>query len=877
MKGLSWGTIGLAAMVLACLPAPSSAQAPAARASDGQLGAEAAGRTVLRALVEDELGGTLVGAKVTLLDTGNRQVRDGATDDEGRVAFEGLTPGEYTLRVEATGFRTLEQRVTIGKDPLKPLRLQLKIDLVDQVTVEETQDVVLPPVAMDQNADTVAIDDNLVRGLPMPVSGQGLMTFLSDFLSPSAGSPSIYVDGQEVSSLSLPRASIDGIVVNKNPYSPEYQQPGKARIEVVGEDGSSSHHHGNATIAFADSALNARPALSPAMPDTQERVYELGFASPLPSRRGAYRFDVLHAQERSIGIVNAQTLSGPFAASVPERQSEIYATARLDVESSDTQTLRVRYDFNQEVERNKDISGLRLPELGLNSDSTEHELRFQSNTIFSTSLVNDLRISVEHGREEVGQQPTGPLLVVRGAFSGGVNQTSRSTRSRQLKVQSVGTYLRGAHTLRFGGRFSPQLVTTSDAINFGGTFEFSSLDLFAARRPFVFRVNQGATDLRYWLHETELYLQDEIKVRPGVTLMLGARYDWASSLDDRNNVAPRVAFAFAPANQKTVVRGGVGMFYDSLPEDALRSVLLFDGTRARELVITNPSYPDPFFTGETRTALPSLFRFAPDLDTPYLAQATISLEREVARETWLTLEYAYLRGENLFRVRNANAPLPQTGVRPDSSVLNVTQIESNGRLEGSEVYVTYRKQAGAFEGTAIYTYSRSFNNTFGAKSGGDLSFGFPADNYDLGPEWGRADYDVRHRLNLAGILELPRMSQIGIVMRTNSGPPFDITTGFDNNGDTEASDRPAGIRRNTGQGPGFAQLDLRFTKLFQTARPLSYAMADPGELQLNIDVINVLNRTNYRDVVGISSSPLFGRPTSASQPRSIQISIGYQF
>jgi hypothetical protein len=306
-------------------------------------------------------------------------------------------------------------------------------------------------------------------------------------------------------------------------------------------------------------------------------------------------------------------------------------------------------------------------------------------------------------------------------------------------------------------------------------------------------------------------------------------------------------------------------------------VLLYDGARAREVVITNPLYPDPFSASQTRTSLPSLFRFAPDLVAPYLAQATISIEREVSSETFLTLEYAHLRGENLFRARNANAPLSATGLRPDPTVLNVTQIESNGRLEGNELYVTYRKQAGAFEGTALYSYSRIFNNTFGAKSGDDLALVFPADNYNLGPEWGRADYDIRHRLNLAGILELPRMYQVGIVMRVNSGLPYDVTTGFDDNGDTEASDRPLGTRRNTGQGPGFAQLDLRFTKLFTTGRPLNCPMCDPGELQFNVDVINALNRTNYRDVVGVSSSPLFGMATGVRQPRTVQISIGYGF
>src|SRR5438309_444769 len=82
----------------------------------------------------------------------------------------------------------------------------------------------------------------------------------------------------------------------------------------------------------------------------------------------------------------------------------------------------------------------------------------------------------------------------------------------------------------------------------------------------------------------------------------------------------------------------------------------------------------------------------------------------------------------------------------------------------------------------------------------------PADNYDLRGEFGRADYDRRHRLNSAGIVKLPHGWKLGTILTLSSGAPFNITTGTDDNHDTVANDRPPGVPRNAGQGPGLANL-----------------------------------------------------------------------
>src|SRR5262249_38379637 len=156
-----------------------------------------------------------------------------------------------------------------------------------------------------------------------------------------------------------------------------------------------------------------------------------------------------------------------------------------------------------------------------------------------------------------------------------------------------------------------------------------------------------------------------------------------------------------------------------------------------------------------------------------------------------------LRGYNMFRAQNPNTPLPGTGVRPDSNLFNVTRVESTGTATGDELTFTLRTRVvKVLRSSVVYTYAHASNNTKGPTF-------LPADPYNLGAEMGRADLDIRHKLNMASVLTLPHEVQIGAVMVVKSGPPFDIISGIDTNSDGIFNDRPPGVTRNTGQAPGY--------------------------------------------------------------------------
>src|SRR5262249_40427174 len=148
-----------------------------------------------------------------------------------------------------------------------------------------------------------------------------------------------------------------------------------------------------------------------------------------------------------------------------------------------------------------------------------------------------------------------------------------------------------------------------------------------------------------------------------------------------------------------------------------------------------------------------------------------------------------------------NAPLPATGLRPAANFGNIDQIESSAQLRSHAIVATFNGKVGKFfKPYAQYLFSKGTNDTSG-------TFSLPANNYDLRPEIGPADFDRRHRFNLMGVMKLSQGFQFGMVLSLASGAPFDISTGMDDNGDSVANDRPFGTTRNTGRGPGMMQLD----------------------------------------------------------------------
>lgn len=240
----------------------------------------------------------------------------------------------------------------------------------------------------------------------------------------------------------------------------------------------------------------------------------------------------------------------------------------------------------------------------------------------------------------------------------------------------------------------------------------------------------------------------------------------------------------------------------------------------------------------------------------------------------LSVNYYGTRGMNLFRSRDVNAP-PLYRARPNPQYV-WRQIESSADLKSNSLEVALRGNVTRyFAGMIQYTLAKAYNNTGGnSLAGARVSLNsFPANGYDLSGEWARADYDQRHRFNLLGTVTPGRYFKLGVGSGLYSGMPYTIMTGRDDNHDSLANDRPTGVPRNSVHGPGYADLDLRWSRDFFFVP----SKRDKGPTAtLGLDVFNVLNHVNYSGYVGVLSSPFFGKPVSALPTRRLQASLRFR-
>jgi hypothetical protein len=322
---------------------------------------------------------------------------------------------------------------------------------------------------------------------------------------------------------------------------------------------------------------------------------------------------------------------------------------------------------------------------------------------------------------------------------------------------------------------------------------------------------------------------------------------------------------------------------------------------------------------------PLIMRFSTGtrLDTPYTVQFNIGLDRGIGQHGAFHANVVRTRGYHLPLMKDLN---PISGLIPvgvecnagnidpeiepyeglpchlgDTTTGSIAAIVSEGRSWYTGVDLSWRWQREGSWFSSSYTWSRAEDMGFDPLKGG---IALPPDPLNLAGERGRADGDRRHRLVISGDSALPWMGlRASGVLQISSGIPFNVTTGSDDNVDGILSDRPAGVKRNSGEQtplaaineqrekfnedinfkpewvldpisslnePGFIQVDLRLYKpfLFADGR---------GKGQFFFQVFNLLNRENVGLIEGRVTSRKFGSrsrwPVLRAPSRSASASV----
>lgn len=826
----------------------------------------------LSGTVFDPGGEALREAKIILRHSANSAEQTKNTDQKGQFRFTRLAGGEYEIEVQKEGFKTTVTKIRVGVAASAPLRIVLPLaEVREEVAVAAQPDQV--STNSDENLNVVKLNQADLKNLP--VLGNDVLGGLVNLLdagSLGSGGATVIIDGMEKPLSKMPASRIQEVRINQNPFSAEFARPGRGRIEVITKAGS-PEYHGEFNFIFRDSHLDARNAFAQVRPPEQRRIYEGTFSGPIgDGKKTSFLFGVEREEEDLQSVVFASTPSGVVSQNVTFPGRETDFTFRVNHQAGENDTLSFRYEYSFGSVMNDGVGGFNLPEVANTASEREQEFFFTWRRIISPKLINEFALNIDSERGLTrGTQLGVPQLIVLDAFTGGSSQVDRRESEVQIQLNEIVSWSSGKHFVR-GGLNIPNITrqAMTDRTNFGGTFSFSTLEDFLNNRPFLFSVNQGDGRLVFWRKEFGLFVQDNILLRPNLSLAVGLRYDRQNYLADRNNFAPRLSFAYAPGKQrKTVIRAGSGIFYDRTGNGPISDSLLFDGQRLRQVFLSDPGYPDPFSNGGTLAGEPpSIVRFAADLRSPYTVQSNLGVERQLTKSLTATATYINTRGVKLFRSRNINAPLAPGAPLPDPAIGVLRQVESSALANSNALELSLRgKLSRYFNGTVQYTLGRARNNASGINA-------LPANNYDLTTEWSRAEFDERHRFNLIGNVEAGDWFNLGLRLTLTSGRPYNLTTGRDDNQDTVANDRPAGVRRNSLQGPGAAIFDLRWSKEFELKKAKNGA--EPT-ITIGVDAFNVLNRTNFAGFVGNLSSPFFSLPVAARPARRIQLSFNFSF
>lgn len=843
---------------------------------------------------------------------------DTTTDGSGVFAVT-LPPGAYSLTVHARGFRELTRDAEIEAAGHYNLNLRLSIDVAAEV-------VSVNPFA--GNADrTNSIN---FSGDQLQVLSDDPAVLQQELIAMAGGgagmlAPQFYVDGFSNGRIP-PKSAIRAIHINNDPYSAVYDRPGFGRVEIETQAGG-NQLHGMFDFGGTDDAFNSVNPINVGSPFTtpQQPYHQLLYRGNLSGpilKKTSYFLAGNTSDLQNNAIVNTVNPLSPdslLSQAVPNPVRDDDYSLRLDHQFSASNQMNGRYEIDRTHQTNAGVGLLVLPSEGYTNNSITQTLQLDDNEIVNPRIVNDVRF--QYVRTRLSQEPnsTSPTILVEGSFSAGGSPT-QATRDNQdqYEFQDNLSIDRGSHFIRAGGRYRLFRDGNSSSAGFNGQYVFPDVTSYEAGTPTQFSLTTGQQGAVVSTGDLGVYAEDDWKLSRVFTLSYGLRYETQSAVPDHNDPAPRAGFAWAISRKAAKIpiitlRGGAGLFYQRLTAADLLPSVRQNGINQVAYFVQNPNfYPTIPPTALLTTTQPTIYRVDPDLKTSRNFLASITVERMIGRIGSITANFLEADGRHAYLLRNANAPLPSSGIRPLGGTQNIYQDTAEGTGHQQTFFTNLnlspRRWLNFF---AFYVAGIGHSDANGTSS-------FVSNSYDIRQDYGRDSSDTRQQIFAGGSLNLPYGIAMNPFVSARSGRPFDITTGTDLNGDTIYNDRPAFatdlsrpsvvrtaygnfdtdplpsqtmIPYNYGHGPALAWVDLQISEgLHVGPRPAAKTAAQatgaragagparrperPWMLTFSVEAQNLFNHTNPGQPVGAISAQnvggnlvpgkLFGQPLSVA-------------
>ncbi len=921
--------------------------------------------------VTDATGAVIRDAQVTATRLATNQTRVIRSDRDGRFRVPFLPVGQYAVTATASGFSDARRQVQLTVGSAFDVSFTLAVGATSTAVdvrgaapiVEENRSQIAGTVSENESTNLPFNGRNyldlalLVPGVS-PTNTASVQTFAET--SPVIGqgysinSQRNFSNGFVVDGLS---ANDDAAGLAGNSYGldviREFQvvtSGGQAEFgralggyfNIITKNGSNDLH-GDLYGFLRNQRLNANNALSRGKLPLTQGQYGGSLSGPVQRDR---TFAYANFEQRRLNTDGIITITPANAAIINTRlqtvgykaplltvgtgPTTLYPTTvhttngfgRVDHQFGDRDQFNLRYSLYRLDSINARGAGsLAAVSFGTAVRDVNHTVAASNVAIISPRTFNETRGQFTYDSLDAPpNDETGPAVTISGVASFGHFSSSPTARLNYLyEVVDNLVLQRGAHTFKTGVDFLYNRDTITFPQSLRGAYTFSSLATFLTG---VYNV-QGYTQSFGTPAVTQnnpnvgFYAQDEWKVSPGFTLNLGVRYDlqFLRTINtDKNNVSPRVGFAWSPyGTARTVLRGSYGLFYDRIPLRALANALLSanNTTDPAQAALLNYTFSPgqagaPMFpnvaTAPPAGALLNYTLLNRNIENAYAQQASLEVEQQLSSRSSVGISYQHLRGEHLLTSVNSNINVD--GSRPNPAYANSRGYDSkaDSYYDGLAVSVVQRPTRWA-SARLSYTWSKAIDDV------GEFFFSSPVNNLFVGEDRSRSDDDQRHRVvfdatvdssirptstfaghlthgwRLGGILQyysrLPFNVVTGTTTRQGStqrpcAPGYSLTSNGGNNPCTQALPGTL-IGRNAGIGFDFFSVNARLSRTFALTERLRLEGVAEAFNALNHRNNMIPNGTFGTGVYPNASNSTFGQATAVGDPRSVQLAARLTF
>ena len=735
-------------------------------------------------------------------------------------------------------------------------------------------------------------------------------------------------------------------------------------INVVTKSGTNKFR-GSAFEYFRDESLNARNpnlvAVNRSRPAGQINQFGGTLGGPIAKDR-VFFFGAYEGQRSKLpnpvvlnslpfAPANVQAFLGPKVLSYDvSRQQDTYL-GKVDFNINSKNQVWVWFNQQNFTGTNLENGGsLSALEHTGNSNVTTTAVTGNWTYSFSAKYFNEFRYQYSRDREPGFNNTDDPEATVA-ANAGGINDgtfnfgrnnfSPRETTIKRNQIIDNQTYLFSKHSIKYGMDLLFDRILNFFPGLFGGSYTFPgyaalSSQLATPGTQFATRYRQsfggtgttgGTTNPNN--DEYGFFVQDDWRVSPKFTLNLGLRYDYqliakppiqnanaaliAAGFDtgfrpsDKNNLAPRIGLSYA-FNERTVLRGGYGIYYGRTPAIITGTAHSQNGIQVIAIDVncaTSPAlcplYPAVFTavpTGATLAPI-NLYLFDKGYSQPFTHQARVQFEREVFKNTTFSVQYTMFRGVDLTRTRNANlnAPVATTltvysgtgatatptsttftfqrfpAARPIPAFQRISLFESTAKSQYHGLSFEFnRRFANRWQFNTSYTLSNAKDSKPDSTSvvpGTDDSK-IAENQFDLSGEYSRSDLDVRHRFIFSPVYETGTFkyskSKIarallsdyvitGIVTAQSGFAYSALVSGDPNNDGNTATDRVPGTKRNEFTSPSIFIVDMRVGRVIRLGERARISLFAEGFNLFNRSNVALVNNTQYAVLAAINQTP----------------------